>query len=238
MASQIDFAIAVGLFFTFIALLLVYTINYISSYTGIASTSELRTVAYNIYKVLFGSKGIPTDWQYRGYVPVKVGLVTDLYRMPVRISEANSTSRDNVTINISASMDSGCRNMSWNSSVRVYDTKNTQLAFQMYNQSFCPGAGRYLNSTDMVVNLTLAALQTKYIFIYFSPDQSIDDASYGLAYPSTAISLDNITAQVMPEEKLTMISPEKMDALYNLSYDDVLRTVGRDYKFRIEIGDV
>lgn len=233
MASQVDFSIAVGLFFTFIAMLMLYLVNYISSYTGVASTSELRTVAYNVYKVLFSGAGIPSDWERRGYAPVKVGLVTDLYRLPIKLAEINATARNNITINISVSFDNGCTNKSWNNSIRVYDPNNVQLPVQLYNQSFC--SDQYLNSSDLVINLSLAANQIKYVFVYFSPEQSIQPANYGLEYP---VNLTNITTKQLPEEKLISISPGKLNALKSLNYDQVLKTVGTDYKFRIEIESI
>lgn len=232
MASNIDFAVAVGLFFTFIAILMVYVLNYIGSYTGVASTSEMRTVAYNIYKALFGSGGIPENWENQNYTPVQIGLVADLYKIPIKIAESNGTARDNITINISVSFDRYCTNKTWNDSVRVYDPGNVQLPVQLYNQTLCSGSGQFLNTSDVVINMSLVAYEEKYVFVYFSPDRTILPANYSLAYP---INLTNITAYAYPEEKFTMVSPSKLAALRSLSYEEVLRTVGRDYKFRVEV---
>ena len=234
MPSQIDFAVAVGLFFTFVAVLIVYLINFMSSYVGITITSELRTVAYDLFTVLFTGKGIPEDWESHAYTPVKIGLVTDLYRMPIRITETNGTSRNNITINVTVSFDPNCINKTWNDTVRLYDADNAPMIFQLYNQTFCPGSGQYLNSSDIAFNITLAPSETKMLYIYFSPDSSINPADYEVAFP---INASNYTAQTYPVETLSALSVSKLEALRKLDYDEVVRTIGTEYKFKIEISE-
>lgn len=230
MPSQIDFAIAVGLFITFIVILFLYLTGYMSSYVGLVSTSELRTVAYNIYNSLFGGKGIPENWEEQNYTPVKVGLITDLYRVPIVVTETNGTERDTETINISLSFDPNCEKKAWNSTVRVYENGD-EITSQLYNQTFC--SENYLNNSDLVFNSSFSANQTKTFFIYFSGEKSIDKPNYSLPFNISS----NFTIQIYPEEKLTTISITKLKALRNLTYEEVVSTLGTEYKLRIEISE-
>jgi hypothetical protein len=231
MALEIDFAIALGLFFVFIVFLLSFLVNYIAGYTGLTLTSELRTTAYSIYNVLFSGKGVPQNWEELGYVPVKIGLATDLYRIPVLVTETNGTSRS-LSINTTINFDSNCEEKAWNTTVRIRDEDNSEAHFQLYNSSFCSES--FLNSSDLVFNLTLSAHQSKIFFVYFSPDKSINTSVYSLGFPT---GVENLTVQVLPEEKLSTISISKLKALRNLSYDEVIQTLGTEYSFNLEISE-
>ncbi len=44
-----------------------------------------------------------------------------------------------------------------------------------------------------------------------------------------------LEVKTFPEEKITAVSGTKFDALENISYDDARKTVGENYKFRLEI---
>ncbi len=227
--SDIDFAIAVGTFIIFLSVVIIYLTSYMSSFIGISSTSELRTVAYDYFNGLFTGKGIPANWEQNLFTPVKVGLATDLYRMPVIITETNGTFRNNITINVSISFDSSCQNKTWNSTVRVYNESNYQFFSSLHNQTFCNS--QYLSSCDVVFNLTMDPSETKKFFIYFSPDKQIESLNGSLEFPMSA----NYTAVVQPEEKFTAISVSKIKALRNLTYDEVARTLGLIYKFNVEV---
>lgn len=230
MTLQVDFAVAVGLFLIFIAVLLIYLTSYFSSYTGLMSTSELRAIANNIFNALFGSKGIPEDW--KGYrTPVKIGLITDLYRIPVIVTETNSTDRGYITINISLSFDIYCENKTWNSTVRVYNESNDEIPSQLYNQSFCSES--YLNSSDIVFNSSFSANQNKTFFVYFSGERTIAAANYSIPFSIPS----NFTVKVYPEQELSAISVSRLNVLRNLTYEEVVRTVGTEYEFNIEISE-
>jgi hypothetical protein len=44
-----------------------------------------------------------------------------------------------------------------------------------------------------------------------------------------------LEVKTFPEEKITAVSGTKLDVLKNISYDDVRKTVGENYKFRLEV---
>jgi hypothetical protein len=46
-----------------------------------------------------------------------------------------------------------------------------------------------------------------------------------------------LEVKTFPEEKITAISATKFDVLKNISYDDVRKTIGENYKFRLEVGN-
>jgi hypothetical protein len=232
--SKIDFAVATGLFFTVIAVVLLYLVNYMSSYTGIATTSELRTVAYDIYNSLFTGEGVPSNWEDADFTPLKVGLATMLYRLPVRITDTGGAARSNATINITISFDPACTNRTWNDTVRVYDSDNREQTFGMYNTSFCPSAGRYVNRSEIVLNVTLAANGQKTLYVYFSPDKAVLPPNYTMPF----INSTNYTVIAYPEDELDVLSVEKLAKLRSLPYAEVVHTLGTDYEFSVEVVEV
>jgi hypothetical protein len=46
-----------------------------------------------------------------------------------------------------------------------------------------------------------------------------------------------LVKKIFPEEKITAVSANKFDALKNISYDEARKTVGENYKFRLEVGN-
>jgi hypothetical protein len=229
MSSNIDFAVATGFFLIFFAFLIVYLLNYLNTYFNLSSISDQRTVAFSLFNTLFGSKGVPKDWESRTYTPVKIGLATDLYKAPLTITETNGTARTNYTINVSMTFDSGCRNKTWNTTVRIYDENNTEIPNQLFNQVICKS--NFIKSADIVFNLTIDASASKNYFVYYSPQKSTVPSAYTFAFPNPL----NYTAVVGPEEKMTAVSVDKMIALRNLSYDQIGRVLSQDYQFYVEV---
>jgi hypothetical protein len=231
MASHVDLAVAIGLFLTFIAVLFIYMTSFLSSFYGLKITSELRTLSYDIFNTMFGGKGVPSNWESYNRVPVRVGLVTDLYRIPVNINETNGTNRGTVTVNVSVSFDASCSNKAWNSTVRAYNSSYSAVDFQLYNQTFC--SEKFLQTADVVFNVSLDANQNKTFFVYFSPQKNITAVSYSVAFANTT----NYTAQTYPEEKFSIVSVDKLKTLRNLNYDELVRTLGTEYRFKVEVSE-
>jgi hypothetical protein len=231
MTSHVDLAVSVGLFLTFVAVLFVYMTSFLSSYYGLKTTSELRTLAYDIFNTMFGGKGVPSNWEIYNRVPVRVGLITDLHRIPVNITETGGSDRGNITVNVSISFDASCSNKSWNDSIRLYNSSYSKVEFQLYNQTFC--SENFLQTADVVFNVSLNASQNKLFFVYFSPQRNITPVSYSVVFTNTT----DYTAQVYPEEKFNIVSVDKLKGLRNLNYDEVIRTLGIEYKFKVEVSE-
>ncbi len=230
MATEADFAVAVGIFFVFIAALFVYVTNYLSSYSGLASTSELRTIAFDIFSSMFSGKGIPTNWEVINNPPFKVGLITDLYRIPILVSERGNIERINVTVNTTITFDNNCNQKAWNNTIRVYEN-DTQLPSSLINSTFC--SQQYINTSILVFNISLVANQTKVVSVYYSPENSTNASTRIVTFSNPT----NINLLILPEEKLTAISYSKLKALRNSTYSDILQTLISGYKFKLEISD-
>jgi len=228
MSSKIDFAIAVGLFFMILAFLLKLVFNQVSTTLSLSYTSDLQTKAYDFFNAL--QSGIPSNWEEFNRPPVRIGIISDIYRIPIVVMEKNSTDRNNVTINLTVDLDNNCINRAWNNTVRVYDQNATEITSSLFNQTFCTSG--YLNKTDLVLNLSLNANQNRTFFIYFSPDKNISAPSYSLSFPDDAI---NYSILIFPEDKLSAVSVQKLLALRKLNYDDVIQTFFTGYKFNLEI---
>lgn len=229
MASQIDFAIAVGAFIIFFAILLLLLSNFFGGYSGQLLNSELRTVGNDFFTSFFGSKGNPTNWEDYNISPARLGLITDMFRSPMKINEVNNTARNNISVNVTINFDSACAKKAWNNTVRLYDINNILIPIQLYNQTFC--SGQFLNHSDVVFNATFLANQSKTFFIYYSDDKNVSGSAYSLPFTGAL----NMTGTIYPEDKLHAISIAKMRSLKNLTYNELIQSVGRDYGFNIEI---
>lgn len=227
--SQIDIAIAVGIFLVFIAILFSYMSNYFFNYRNIATTSELTGVASDIFNAFFTGRGVPENWDEQNFTPVKVGLMTTLYRVAINVTETSGTARNNITINGTVNFDSGCSRNVFNNTVRLYDSSNSQVAFQLYDQIFC--SNEYIMRGNLVFNLSLSASQTKIFYVYFSPQRNVTASNYSFAFPATG----NYIFQAYPAEELQAISIDKLYALQKLNYTDVAQTLTKGYKFNLEI---
>ena len=232
MASQIDFIIAVGIFLVFLAVIVNFIVNYLGNYFNMVSLSEMRVSAANIYNALFGSKGLPTNWWNSTNVPVKIGIVSDIYRRPIRIQEASGSVRNNITINATVLFDETCDNKAWESTIRLFDFNGTQVNMKLYNQTYCTSS--YVKQANVLFNFTIQGSETKFFFLYYSPETSVvasnDTADYNTTTP-------NIVTTLFPEEKLQTISIDRMKALRNLTYDQVVQIMGERRNFNIEISE-
>lgn len=227
MPSQIDFAVATGLFITFVALLVISVVNYVTNFNSLTTTSELRTVAYDFFNSLFGSKGLPTNWENSTTQPAKYGFSGNLYRTPILVSDRSGTLR-NLTINASLTLDFYCQLKAWNDSVRVYnDTK--ELAFQLYNQTFCNT--RFVNTTDIAFNITSAANQQQIVYVYYSGDTNVQNITYNISFSNTT----NVETIVFPQEIIASNLVSKVNAFRNKTLDDVIKTLSTVYKLNIRI---
>jgi len=230
MPSQIDFAIAAGLFIVFTAAIIMILLNYLSNYFNISTVSDLRTVAYDTFYAVFSGMGIPSNWETTSYSPVKLGLVANLYEVPFFINETNGTARTNETVNATFFFDSSCLNRAWNTTVRVYDSDGNAVPSVLYNSSFC--SSQYLLRADVVFNVTVSANSQAKFFLFYSPEKKIIPNPASYSYPSAG----NYTSIIYPEITLQTVSVDKLLSLRNLSYDQVAQTLSTNFKFYFEVG--
>jgi hypothetical protein len=230
MASQLDFAIAAGMFIVFIAVLVAYLTGYMKSLTGQASLSELGSKAYEFFVTIFGGKGVPSDWEGRSETPFSIGLMTDIYRIPIVVTEQGGTYRGEVTINASVEFDRLCENKTLNNTVRVLED-GVEIPGELFSQNFCPGG--FLNSSELLFKSNFSAGQSKIFYVYSSADRAIASANYSLS-PSIPLLF---SIKVFPAERLIGLSASKMNALRNLTYDEAVRRLSSEYKVEVEVSD-
>jgi len=234
MTSLIDVVIATGIFFVSIALTMSFVLSYYSNFQSVLEDSDLRTSAANVNNIFFGGKGVPEDWETRDTTPSRIGLVNDLFRMPVILATTNATDLNNVTLNFTANFDQGCLNRTRENTIRIYNGTNSEFPFTLFNRSFCPG-NAFLRSADISINMTMPALSARPMFIYFSPESGINgsNSTYGvIPFPR---NVSNYTATIYPIETLKTISPSKLRALRNLTYSQIALTLGSNTRFQLEV---
>lgn len=227
MSWQLDFAIATGIFLIFLSLIFSYLSNLRLSSISYLSSSEKTQESLLIFQNLFSGKGVPSNWEEKGKV-IKVGLQTELFRIPILVKEENGTSRF-ATINFSLEFDKNCLKKVWNSTVRVY-LNSEEVPFQLYNQNFC--SEQYLKNATLLFSSFFQSYEEKYFMIYFSDDKGILPSNYSVQ-PS---EMKNFTIKVFPEQKFFSISVSKLEALRNLSYSEIKQILG-DYDFYLEVSE-
>lgn len=227
--SYVDMAIAISIFILFFGIIFSYAINYFSNLPNSQRISEFGDEAIRLFDSVFTSKGNPENWEKTNTTPSMLGLALDLYRVPVIIEEANGTARSNQPVTVYISFDENCEDKAWNNTVRVYDENMAEQSLKLSGQTFCNS--QFLNASNVTWSVNLLANQQKKFYIYFSLDSNISNPGYG------DISTDgtNITKKIFPEEKITAISSTKWNALQNISYDELRKTMGENYRFRISI---
>jgi hypothetical protein len=227
--SYVDFAIASGIFLIFLSVFLGHVVNYITSYWNEKEVFELKTVASTIFNTFFADEGLPKDWEKKGLVPVKVGLVGKLYMVVINITETSGNYRENLIINGSIEFDKNCERNILNNTVRLYNSSNSQIPFQLYNQTFCEGG--FLKKAEIVFKTSLEPSQSHFFFLYFSSEKNVEASNYSLDFSVN----ENYTFQTFPAQELKVISVDKLMALKNLSYEEVLQTIQKGYEFMVEI---
>jgi len=173
----VGFAIAVSLFIFFFAAVIIFTTNYFSRYSGLTKTSELRPVAESLFNVLLKRKGIPEDWSSNYSIsPVKVGLMQDLYMVPIVVRETNGSARTTEPVTVRVTFDEKCQNKSWNTTVRLYDEDGNELNIEMSNTTSC--TSQFLNVSNITWDVNISANQVKNYYLYYSPDENVTDPVY------------------------------------------------------------
>jgi hypothetical protein len=174
--NYIDFATAVAMFLFFIAMVLSLTTNYFSNLSSL-KTSELSSLAESLFKIVLNQKGIPENWnQDSGMKPVQIGLAEDLYLAYFLVTENAGSNRTEEPVTAHIIFDEDCYNKSWNNTVRIYDEDDKELNTEISNTSFC--MSQFLNQSDITWKVNISANQTKKYYLYYSPDNEIENLNY------------------------------------------------------------
>lgn len=180
--NYIDFALAVSFFLFFFVVVIMFTSNYFSSFSGFTRMSEFRTISESMFRVFLESKGVPEDWdENTSIVPIKIGLMEDLYRIPILVEENMDSARTDEPVSVKIIFDEDCQNKSWNTTIRMYDEDDNEIDLEISNIVNCTpeiGSGKFLNQTNITWKVNISANQIKKYWIYYSPDDEIDDPGY------------------------------------------------------------
>lgn len=232
MSSLIDLVIATGMFFVFVALVMGFVLTYYSNFLSVLQDSELRTSTASVQNIFFGGKGVPSNWETLGTVPARIGLMNDLYKLPLVITTRNSTPMSNVTVNFTVGFDPYCLNTTREATVRIYNASNQEHPYTLYNKTYCV-ANTFLKSADVAMNISIPALTSNVFLVYFSPEPGVNATAYGtVPFPSSAA---NYTVISYPTETLSMVSQSKLKALRNLTLSQIAQTLGSDTNFQLEV---
>ena len=172
--NWVDFAIASSLFLVFIALVIILTINYFSNLQNANEIVELRKVAFNFFKNIFTKKGIPEDWYLISENPSSIGLMSDIYQIPIVVEE-DDYNRTNEIVEINLTFDKNCEKNILNSSVRVFNEDYNEIDFVLKNQDFC--GDNLIRSGKLVWEVNMSRNQSKRYFVYYS-SENIDPINY------------------------------------------------------------
>jgi hypothetical protein len=211
MPIQIDFTVAVGIFIIIIGLSLAFVLNYLTKYSQYSKINNLKAIAYNLF------------------VPLKLNLTTELYKLPIKITEINGNERIDTIINLSLSFDEKCEKKAWNSTVRVYED-DKEVEFSLYNQTFCEE--KYLKYSDLVLKSNFSAYQTKIFFVYFSEEKEVEEPNYSIPYEENS----GFKVEIFPLQETKILSIGKLKKLRNISYEDLIKNFG-NYNFYLEISE-
>jgi len=163
-----------------------FTTNYFSSLSALVKTSEFRSVSENLFNVFFESKGVPENWDENYSVtPVKVGLMEDLYMLPIVVEEDMASNRTDEPVTVRITFDEDCQNRSYNTTVRLYDEDDNEVNLEISNTTFC--TGQFLNVSNITWDVNISANQIQRYYLYYSPDDNITDPGYtSLAYNTSS----------------------------------------------------
>ena len=176
--NYVDFAIATSLFLFFFAAVVMFVTNYFSSYSSLTETSELRPVTESFFSVLFKSKGVPENWDENYSIsPVKVGLMENLYMVPIIIKEDMGSNRINEAVTEEIVLDENCQNKSWNTTLRLYDEDENEINIEISNMVNCSNT-RFLNESSITWEVNISPNQIKKYYLYYSPDENVTDPGY------------------------------------------------------------
>jgi len=174
--NYIDFTIAVSVFLLFFVLVIYFTSNYFSTYSTISRTSELRLFSEDILISFFSDEGVPADWHENATLPVKIGLISNLYVIPLTVEEKDGYNRTNEPLTTHVILDEDCDLKAWNSTLRLYDEDNRELNIEISNETFCEN--QFLKEINLTWNVNVTANSAKKFYLFFSSERSISDPNY------------------------------------------------------------
>lgn len=182
--NYVPLAVALGLFLVFLTITLIYSINYFANIPVSLKIEEFRSKAVSLLNQLFTSTGSPENWEEMGQIPSQLGLVKEIYRIPVTVREPGVSNRENEPIIFSLTFDDECKNKTWNNTVRVYDENFVGSVYEFWDDVFC--SSQYLNQSYIVFGVNVSKNEKKKFWVYYSDDSEIASPNYNLTYNTSS----------------------------------------------------
>lgn len=229
MATFIDLAISISIFFAFISLLLILISSFLSNYISILKSSELVTIAKDYHSIFFDTYGLPEKWSLKN-VLLRPGLKINLYQLPILIK--NLGNPEEKILNFSYVFDKNCELIASLNSIRIFDKDGNEVEFQLYNETYCQEP--FIKEAEIVFKIFLDSNEEKLLFLYFSEDREIKKANYTLSFPNKF----DWEIKILPLNNIPSISVEKLRKLRNYDAEEVAKLISPDYMFKIEVSEL
>jgi hypothetical protein len=175
--NYIDFTIAVSLFLFFFVAVVYISTNYFTDISSLTKITEFRTISEGFLNILFESHGTPENWQENNDVePVELGFMDYVYKIPVKIKEISNNSRIDDFVDVNLTFDKNCENITWNNTIRVFDSNLSEVAYNSYDEVYCNN--QFLKHAMIYLKVNISANEIKQFYVYYSPDTSILTPNY------------------------------------------------------------
>lgn len=176
---SVDLPIALAIFLAIFLTVVVVVVNYFSGLPSLTNIQELRQKAESLYNILFKTQG-PQNWEQSGEIPAAPGVLIELKKIPVLVTEKVGLNRTNEPVEIPIIFDDDCENKTWNDTVRVYDYDLNGTASNLTEQNFC--SSQFLRNATVIFNVNISTGESKRFGIYFSDDQNIKASNSTISY--------------------------------------------------------
>ena len=182
--SYVDLAVSIGVFLFFMALVIGLSIQYFVKVPVGISIEEYREAAINMFERFFSTSGTPADWEDTDNVPSELGLTKSIYKIPITIEEPGTATRTDEPAIVNLVFDEDCSNISWNNTVRVYDSNLNEHEYELVNPVVC--SSQFLNESYIRFKVNISQSEEKSFLVFYSEDNGIPGANYTVSYSTSS----------------------------------------------------
>ncbi len=166
-----EFLISTFIFLTFFSFILIFFTNRFSANIDEIKKTEMpKTVKY-LSNILL-SRGIPEDWEKRSEKPVLVGIMDNIYFLPVIVDgEGNNRSKEIVSLKLN--VDEDCSKHISDDSFILFNESLDEINFTSFEKNYC--------QNGWVKNVSIVFFDyfnsTKKYYLYYS-SQKVNEKNY------------------------------------------------------------
>lgn len=205
--NPIEFSVASALFIIMMAVLILYSSYIISEQYKENKKYQVKYEATILSKNLLMSDNSENS------------ISSHIFRRKIYIKNELSSPITGYAV-IPILFDENCKLKAFNSTIRVFDDEFNEMNFTFLDAEFCNNSS-YIKHSLLAIPLGLEANETKYLYVYYSPEQFIKPAD---TY-SSLTDLSDITYflsfTIYPEEEIRTVSISKLMKINNLTYEEI-----------------